>query len=140
MLILKRLTVWFIEMTLEVSLLGVFLAILLGYDQSAFIKDVLVYSSGIILLFFTTGYFLSTIVVRAIWRGRALWPYPAIATTLFFIHFEIMNTGVGGAFEPRDRLRIRVVGAGIVFACTFLGTLALRRWTSARSKLAEPQL
>ena len=96
MLILRRLTVWLIEMTSEVLFLGVVLAVLLGHDQNVFLRDVLIYSAGITLLFFTTGYFFSTITVRAIWRGQALWSYPAIATVLFFIHFEIMNVGVGG--------------------------------------------
>lgn len=129
MLILKRLSVWFIETISEVLLLGIVLALLLGHDQNAFIKDVFIYSSGITLLFFTTGYLLSTIVVRALWKGRTLWSYPAVATVLFLIHFEIMNVGVGGAFQPSDRLRIRVVGALIALACTFAGTLLLRRWT-----------
>jgi hypothetical protein len=128
MLILKRLSVWFVETCFEVLLLGLVLTVLLGHDQHDFFKDLSFYSSGIILLFFTTGYLLSTIVVRAIWKGRTLWSYPAIATVLFFIHFEIMNVGLGGAFEPSDRLRIRAAGACIVFACTLAGTFVLGRW------------
>jgi hypothetical protein len=41
---------------LELELEGIVLALLLGHDQNAFIKDVFIYSSGITLLFFTTGY------------------------------------------------------------------------------------
>jgi hypothetical protein len=87
-----------------------------------------------------TGYLLSTAVVRALWRGQTLWSYPAVAAVLFFIHFEIMNFGVGGAYEPKDRLRIRVAGALIVIACTFVGTLLLRRWRGASSNSVLPQL
>jgi hypothetical protein len=137
MLILKRLTIWFIEMASEILLFGAVLTILLGHDQNAFAKDLLIYSSGISLLFFTTGYFLSTIVVRAIWRGRAVWPYPVMATVLFFIHFEIMNVGLRGAFEPADRLRIRAIGACIVFTCTFAGSIILRKWALAHRKSAD---
>jgi hypothetical protein len=137
MLILKRLAVWFTETLTEVLLLGLVLTLLLGHDQHAFLKDLSIYSSGIILLFFTTGYLLSTVVVRIFWRGRTLWSYPAIAIILFFIHFEIMNVGLGGAFEPSTRLRVRVAGACIVFACTLAGTFALRKWASGRNKSAE---
>jgi hypothetical protein len=128
-LILKRLTVWFIETASEALLLGLVLTLLFGHDQHAFLKDVLIYSSGISLLFFSTGYLLTTIVARAVLRGRGSWLYPAIATALFFIHFEIMNVSLGGAFAPSTRLRVRVAGACIAFACTVVGTLALRRWT-----------
>jgi hypothetical protein len=69
MLILKRLAVWLIETSLEVLLLGLVLTLLLGHDQHAFLKDVLIYSSGIVLLFFTTGYLLTTTVARAVWRA-----------------------------------------------------------------------
>jgi hypothetical protein len=139
MLILKRLAVWCVETSSEVVLLGFVLSVLLGYDQHAFFKDLSIYCSGIILLFVTTGYLLSTIVVRAVWRGRTLWSYPAIATVLFFIHFEIMNVGLSGAIEPSARVRIRAAGACIVFGCTVAGTFALRKWAPARTQLAEPQ-
>jgi hypothetical protein len=133
MLILKRLAVWFVETSSEVVLLGLVLTVLLGHDQNAFLKDLSIYSSGIILLFVTTGYLLSTIVVRSVWRGRTLWSYPAIATVHFFIHFEIMNAGLGGAFEPSPRARIRAAGACIVFACTFVGGWFLQRWVKIGS-------
>ena len=133
---MKRIAVWFIQVASEVLLLGLVLTLLFGHDQHAFLKDVLIYSSGIGLLFFSTGYLLTTIVARAVLRGRGWLLYPAIATALFFIHFEIMNVSLGGAFEPSTRLRVRMAGACIVFVCTFLGTLALRRWTLARSNVA----
>jgi hypothetical protein len=134
MLALRRLAVWFVETSSEVLLLGLALTVLFGHDQHAFLKDLSIYSSGIVLLFFTTGYLLTTIVIRAIWRGRTLWSYPAIATVLFFVHFEIMNVVLGGAFAPPDRIRIRVAGACIAFACTLAGTLALRIWLQAGNK------
>ena len=129
MLILKRLCVWFVETVTEALLLGIVLAVLLGHDQNAFVKDVVIYSTAISYMFLVTGYLLSTAIVRALWRGQTLWSYPAIATTLFFIHFEIMNVGVGGAFQPKDRLPICVAGACITAASTLAGSLALRRWT-----------
>ena len=134
---IKRLVVWFIETLSEALLPGTVLTVLLGYDQRAFLKDLSVYSSGIVLLFFTTGYLLTTIVVRAVWNGKALWLYPAVATGLFWIHFEIMNALLRGAFAPSDRIRIRAAGACIVIVCTLTGTLALRKWAPARGDLAD---
>jgi hypothetical protein len=129
--------VWFLETVMEALLLGIALTVLLGHDQNALIKDVLIYSSGVGLFFLTTGYVLSTVLVRALWRSMTLWSYSTIATVLFLIHFEIMNVGVGGAFGPKDRLPIRVVGACIAFASTLAGTFVLRKWTPARTKVAE---
>lgn len=124
---IKRILVWFIETLSEMLLLGIVLTVLLGHDPGALLKDLWVYSAGIVLLFFTTGYIFTTIVVRAVWMGQELWIYPAIATSLFLIHFEIMNVSLGGAFTPPDRVRILVAGACIVLACTFAGTWVLRR-------------
>ncbi|MGB0122090.1 MAG: hypothetical protein WBP63_01570, partial [Silvibacterium sp.] len=73
---MKRIAVWFIETASEVLLLGLVLTLLLGHDQHAFLKDVLIYSSGISLLFFSTGYLLTTLVARAVLKGRGWWLYP----------------------------------------------------------------
>lgn len=137
MLTIKRLAVWFLETSSELLLLGLVLAILLGYDQHAFLRGLLRYAAGILLLFITTGYLLTTIVARTLWRGRTLWSYPAVATALFLIHFEIMNIAVHGAFEPSDRVHIRTVGACIAFVCTFAGSCVLRKWTLQRGSEAE---
>jgi hypothetical protein len=128
---MKRIVVWSIETVSEILLLGIVLTVLLGHDPHAFLKDVSVYSSGVVLLFFTTGYLITTIVVRAVWKGQTLWIYPGIATGLFLIHFEIMNVSLGGAFAPADRLLIRSAGACIVIVCTLVGTIALRKWAPA---------
>ena len=127
-LILKRLAVWMLETSLQALLLSLFLIVSQGYDEHAFGKDLLFFFNAVALLFFTTGYVLSTAIIRVIWKGPRLWLYPAIATILFFIHFEILNVGVGGAFEPPARLRIRVAGACFAFACTLIGGWLLRKW------------
>jgi len=129
-LILKRLAVWLLEMSLQALLLGLFLIVLHGYDQHAFGKDLLFYFDMIALLFFTTGYLLSTAVIRAIWKNWGTWLHPTIVAVLFLIHFEILNIGAGGAFEPPDGFRLRVAGVSIAFACTFVGGWFLRKWTA----------
>jgi hypothetical protein len=138
-MLLKRLIVWFIETSLEDALLGVVLVSLFGCDQHAYGKCLAVNFVWLGTMFFSAGYLLTTGIARAIWRGRDVWPYSVVATVLFFIHFEILNYAAGGAFDPAKRSVIRVVGACIVFACTLAGTFALRNWTPARSRLAEPQ-
>jgi hypothetical protein len=136
---IQRIAIWFSETSSEALLLGLVLTLLLGHDPHSFLKDVLVYSCGISLLFFSTGYLLTTITVRALWKGRTSWLYPPIATALFFFHFEIMNVSVGGAFEPSTRLRVRMVGSCIVFVCTLAGTVALRCWTARGEEPQNPR-
>ena len=135
---MKRIAVWFIETLSEALLLGVALALLLGYDPHEFLKAVSIYSAGIIMVSVSSGYLITTIIARAVWKGRTLWSYSVIAIVLFFTHFEIINLalGPGGAFEPSLRLRVRVAGACIVCVCTVAGTFALRKWTPTRSGLA----
>ena len=132
MLILKRLAVWLLETSVEALLLGLLLIALFGYDQHASGKDLLILASGIVFMFIATGYLLSTALLRAFWRGQTLWSYPATATVLFSVHFEILNVGIGGAFDPVRRLRIRVAGACIAFACTLIGSYLLQKWVQRR--------
>jgi hypothetical protein len=134
---IKRAAVWFIEVLSEVLLLALVLTLLLGHDRHAFLKELLIYSAGVTLLFFTTGYLFTTLLLRLFWKGRTLWSCPAIAVVLFLIHFEIMNVGLGGAFEPPTRLLVRVVGTCIAFTCTMTGSFILRNWVPITSKSAE---
>src|SRR5882757_8344789 len=97
MLILKRLAVWFIETATEAVLFGVVLAALLGHDQSAFVKDALIYASGILLVSFTTGYLLTTAIARGAWKGQSWWPYSVIAVALFLVHAQIFFVISGGS-------------------------------------------
>jgi hypothetical protein len=110
------------------------LIVLFGHDSHEFGKDLLIFATSVAFMFFSSGYLLSTAIFRGVWRGQRLWSYPAVAALLFSVHFEILNVGVGGAFAPPDRLRIRVAGACIVFACTFVGGCLLRAWVSPDTK------
>ena len=128
----KRSLIWCVEILLEALLLGATLAILLGYDAHSFLKDSLIYASEISIMFFLTGYLLSTFIVRICWKRKEWWSYPLIACVLFLIHFEILNKGIGGAFDPADRLRILIIGASLALACTVLGNVVLRKWVSSQ--------
>jgi hypothetical protein len=128
MLILKRLAVWLAETCLEVLLLGLALIALFGHDQNAFGRSLVAYASGLVLVSFTTGYLLTTAVARGAWRGQMWWSYSAIAVALFLVHSEIFFVLSGGSTRP-EQFSMQIAGAFIVFACTFVGSLALRRWT-----------
>ena|SRR5215468_9427343 len=127
--ILKRLAVWLFEMALQALMLGLYLIVSHWPDENAFGKDLLFFFRTALFLLFTTGYLFSTAIVRAIWRGRGVWWHPIILATLFLVHFESLNIRAGGAFEPPDRLRLRVGGTCIAFGCALVGGWLLRRWT-----------
>jgi hypothetical protein len=128
--VLKRLTVWLVETCLEALLLGVFLALRFGYDPHAFLKDIFIYAACVAIMFFMTGYLLSTILIRTLYKGRKWWSYSVIAPVLAIIHYEILDVSIGGAFDPKDRLPVRAAIASITFACTLAGTFALREWNA----------
>ena len=133
MLILKRLAIWFLETFSEVLLLGLALIVLFGYDQHAFGKSLALYVSGILLLSFTTGYLLTTAVARGAWKGQSWWSYSVTAVALFLVHSEIFFLVSGGSTRP-ERIRMRIAGVSIVFACTLAGTFALRKWAPPSRK------
>jgi hypothetical protein len=126
---LKRLTIWAAEIISQAVLIGLLLIGLFGYDQHAFGKELLGYTGLIFIMFFLTGYLATTAIARAVWRWRRPWLYSVIASALFLIHFEVLSIDVGGAYEPRDRVRIRLAGACIAFLSTLAGTAVLQRWT-----------
>jgi hypothetical protein len=136
-LILKRLLIWALEASLEAALLGVVLISLFGCDQHMYIKCLGVNFVWVSTMFCSTGYLLTTGIARTLWRLGSAWLYPAMATALFFIHFEVLNYAAGGVFDPQKRSVIRIAGAFIVLMCTLAGTFTLRMWTPVRSKLAE---
>lgn len=133
----KRLTIWLLETFFGVWLLGLALICLFGHDQHAFAKSLGLYISGIALLSFTTGYLLTTAVARGAWKGQKLWSYSAVATVLFLVHSQIFFVVSGGSTRL-EKLAIGAAGACIAFACTLLGSVALRKWAPTRS-LAESQ-
>lgn len=136
MLILRRLAVWLLETSSEALLLALALIGLFGYDQHAFARSPAFYSSGIVLVSFTTGYLLSAAVARAAWKGQKLWSYPVIATVLFLIHSQIFFVISGGSTRS-EKLSIQTAGGCIVSACTLVGSFILRRWAKAHSKEAS---
>jgi hypothetical protein len=131
---IKRLSVWFIETCFEVLLLGLALLAMFGYDKGAFAKGLGFYVSALALLSFTTGYLFTTVVARIAWRSQKLWSYSVVATILFIVHSQIFFVISGGSTQYR-KLSMQFAGSCIVFACTFIGSVALRKWASPQSQL-----
>jgi hypothetical protein len=129
LLISKRLAVWFLETVFQALLLGLSLSFVLGHDRQAFFKDALIYGGAISFMFLSAGYLVTTGISRAFWNVRKTWTYSVLAAALFLVHFEIMNVGVGGAFESRDRWHILLAGTIVAFLCSLFGSAALKRWT-----------
>jgi hypothetical protein len=140
MQIVKRLVVWFAETSSEALLIGVVLICLSGDNWHAYGRDLAVSFVWISLMFFSTGYLLTTGIARAVWQPQQTGLNSIVATALFYIHFEILNHAARGIFDPPERVVVRIAGGCIVLACTFGGTLLLRRWTPATNKQSEPQL
>lgn len=132
MRILKRLAIWLMEVGLQAVLLGLLLIGLYGHDKFRFGRDLLVYTDSILVMFFLTGYLLTTAILRVLWKGRTFWLYPVIAMALFLFHFELLNLGIGGAFAPPDRTRVLLAGMCAAAITTLCGTLVLQRWRAER--------
>ena len=129
--LIKRLAIWLLETSLEVVLLALALMVLFGHNPHAVGRSLVGYAAGKVLLSFTTGYLLTTVVARGAWRGQKWWSYSAIAVVLFLVHSQIFFVISGGSTRS-ERLLIQMAGSCVVFVCTLLGTLALSRWTPGR--------
>jgi hypothetical protein len=143
MLTLKRLLIWLVESCCEAILTGALLLILAhiqfrgeNLTDDGFFHGLAVLSVAVAMMFFSTGYLLTTLIGRLCVKPERTFLYPCVATALFVIHFEILNFGVGGAFERWERWTIRVVGPWIAFACTLAGNQLLSKWKSSSPRLA----
>jgi hypothetical protein len=131
----KRILVWLAESLSEIAFTG---ALILAIARIQFrgenlrngglAHDLLVASAAVGMMFFLTGYLLTTLIGRLFSNPENRWLYPSIASALYVVHFEILSIGVGGAFDPWERWLIRVVGACIAFTCTLGGNQVLHRW------------
>ena len=128
MLILKRLSIWLLETVCEALALGLAIIGMFGYDQNGFGKSFGFAVSAIILLSFTTGYLLTTAVARSAWGSRKLWSYSVVAIMLFLLHSEIFFLVSGVHRHDLKNLSVLLAGCCVVFACTFIGSVVLRRW------------
>ncbi len=127
MALAKRLLLSLAETCSQALLLGLLLIRLFGHDKYSFVGGLAIYAGEILLMFCVTGYVLTTVIARAIWKGDSSRFYPLLCTVLFVIHFEVLNVGLGGAFPPSDRPIVVIAGAAAAFATTLAGTLLSRK-------------
>ncbi len=131
MVILKRLVVWLLERFIEALLLGIACGYLWGVKFSG---DFWQGAVLVAFMLFVSGYYVTTAVCGVVWRSQKPWLYPAIAAALLVIHTRIFLTGVDPPFTPATRahwLPFAVIGACIVFGCSFAGGRALKGWLNA---------
>jgi hypothetical protein len=91
------------------------------------VRDVFVLTVATAFMFLMAGYLLTTLITRLFWRGQEWWGYSLAAAGLFIVHFEIMNVGVGGAFDVAERWSIRLFGISAALGCTLGGTTLLSK-------------
>ena len=130
MLILKGLSIWLLEISIEALLLAAVLVSMFRCDQHDYGRCLGVNFVWVGTMFFATGYLFTTAASRSVWRIAVRWYYVVVALGLFYVHFEILNYSAGGAFDAPKRTVIRIAGGCIVSACTLAGTLLLRKWTA----------
>lgn len=145
MTILKRLTVWSLERSIEACLLGGLLGYLVSLraeNPSLTLRNALsafwVFGMAVAVFLFFCGYYVTTAFFGVIWRSSKTWTYPTIIPSLFVLHTHILFVGMGRDFSPEGRgmeLPFALGGAGIVFLCAFGGSRILNKWANTR---AEP--
>jgi hypothetical protein len=135
MVTLKRVTVWLLERLIEACLLGALFAYLMVRTSGGFSNGLLSeieFSALIVfLMLFSHGYYITTAILGVLRRGKRLWAYPAITVILFVVHTHIIFLHGKPDFTQEARameLPMIVGGAFIVFACSFVGQMALASW------------
>jgi hypothetical protein len=143
-MIYRRLVVWSAEALAAAFLLGVLFGVLSVPDLKTFVTllpAVWALAFGVGGILFLHGYYVTTALAGVVWRSQRLWLYPAIAATLFVVHssivfFRLQPLSSSGRAAA---LPFLVCGASIVFVCSFIGNLILRKWIrpKASSNLQE---
>jgi hypothetical protein len=134
---LKRLTVWFVETLCGALLLGLFSAILMGPTDYGFARSFSFFTGGVILISSMTGYALTTLICRLVWKRQKVMWYPQIAASLSIIHglgfFVVADPG------PRSGVLLGrsvwlMAGGFVAFVSTLAGSYFLRGWELASKK------
>jgi|SRR6185437_15878173 len=134
MLILKRLAVWLLERSVEALLFGILFGYLLMHDLRSLFPDFLKFAIIVAVVLFVHGYYVTTALAGVVWRSRRWWLYPAIAAALLVIHTRFIFLRGGTELTPEARateLPFALVGACIVFVCSFAGGRLLEKWLKA---------
>ncbi len=127
LLMLKRMTVWFIETLCAAALLGAFLIVWFGPSGIGIMREFLGTVGMIIFISGRTGYVATTLIGRLLWKRQiALW-YPAAAAVLCIIHGLDFFISIRSAADPGN-IFVLMAGVCAVFVCTLAGSYVLLRW------------
>ena len=133
MLILKRFAIWVLELSCEALLFSLLLSFLGGPPyRHDFPEDLWFGAAVVVIAFLNTGYAITTALFGVLWRSPTLWVYPTITAILFVAIFQIITISQGSGWSLSTKLFFQGFGIGIVFACTFVGTYLLRKWTASQ--------
>ena len=131
----KRLAVWFLEILVEGLLFGFLLGALTLPDFISLLPGMWAMGLAVGVVLFMNGYYVTKVLFGLAWKGQKSWLYPAIAAALFVGHMYVaylrMKPDMSGL--PRVIVPFQIVGACIVFACTFLSGWLLRKWAGGQS-------
>lgn len=129
MALLKRLTVWLLEILCQALLLMMFLTFLGGLGEDSGQRNladdlVIAFVATVVVFMVGSGYLVTTAICRVAWKSQNLWAYSAAAAVLFVVHEQFLFTGL--SVPSVLNVQIQVAGACIAFICTFVGGWFLR--------------
>jgi len=129
----KRMVVWLLEAASQVLLVGLFLVMQGGPSDSGLLYDLDFEMRAVTVVFFSTGYFFTTLIGRLFWSTRRVWFYSPAAAALFVIHSQLLFLGLRG-WGLGQRLVVQTAGALIAIGTTLAGSYMLRRWKDSNPK------
>lgn len=127
MTVLRRLAVWLIETCCEAILLMLMILVTSAPSaQRTIVDDVpLAFFGTVIVFMIGSGYWLTTALGRLFLSSRNLCVYPTISAVLFIVHEQFLFSG--WKVPDGAHLQTQILGACLVFICTFIGSVFLRR-------------
>jgi hypothetical protein len=134
----KRLAVWAFETLCEALFIGILLVIFILFraeDTSGlapigprWLIGIGMLAIPVLMVMFGSGFLVTTLIFNGLLRNKRMWVYPIIATILFVFHVKYYFAD-GWPFSNAPPIELKIGGAGIVFLCTSVGNLLLRKWT-----------
>jgi hypothetical protein len=138
MLILTLLTVWVIEVISETVILTLSLGLIWsvkGYYSDfwspRYSTELLAIGSFMVAGMFSSGFLLTTAILRVVWRSQRLWDFSTAMAILSIAHLQILLMMMREPNRGPDTLtglKIQAASAVIVFACTFTGGWFIRKY------------
>ena len=120
-----RIFAWISEIVIEALILAGLLIGLAHESRGAALEDIL--ALQLVFYFGMSGYMVTTLIARIIWKRAWLFYYSLFAPILFLVHFEILNRIVASGLMDVERAVFRLVGACVTIIVTLSVSLVLKR-------------